>query len=172
MSLRIPSHSEGRCATYRRGAGMRWTRMALLTRALEADGEIVGFRHPHAGVKFASSGARATVAKVQGSPRRPRISRKATAQGKSDVSAGPVCSCAFFCATLHTRPRVPARIRLSLRPLMGEGVTSKSKPRATGAARSRSYVIASFRRRRHSGACEARTRNLEIPGLVLRTIPE
>jgi hypothetical protein len=25
---------------------------------------------------------------------------------------------------------------------------------------------------RHSGAREARTRNLEIPGLVLRTIPE
>ena len=27
--------------------------MALLTRALEADGEIVWFRHPQAGVKFA-----------------------------------------------------------------------------------------------------------------------
>jgi hypothetical protein len=27
-------------------------------------------------------------------------------------------------------------------------------------------------RRRHSGACEARTRKLEIPGLVLWTIPE
>ena len=27
--------------------------MALLTRAPEADGEIVWFRHPHAGVKFA-----------------------------------------------------------------------------------------------------------------------
>jgi hypothetical protein len=26
--------------------------------------------------------------------------------------------------------------------------------------------------RRHSGARKARTRNLEIPGLVLRTIPE
>jgi hypothetical protein len=32
---------------------MRWTRMALLTRALEADGEVVWFRHPQAGVKFA-----------------------------------------------------------------------------------------------------------------------
>ena len=32
---------------------MRWTRMALLTRALEADGEIVWSRHPKAGVKFA-----------------------------------------------------------------------------------------------------------------------
>jgi hypothetical protein len=32
---------------------MRWTRMALLTRALDVDGEIVWFRHPQAGVKFA-----------------------------------------------------------------------------------------------------------------------
>ena len=30
--------------------------MALLTRALEADGEIVWFRHPQAGVKFAAPG--------------------------------------------------------------------------------------------------------------------
>jgi hypothetical protein len=36
------------------GAGMRWTRMALLTRALDVDGEIVWFRHPQAGVKFAA----------------------------------------------------------------------------------------------------------------------
>jgi hypothetical protein len=31
--------------------------MALLTRALEADGEIVWFRHPQAGVKFAAQGS-------------------------------------------------------------------------------------------------------------------
>ena len=31
---------------HRCGAGMRWTRMALLTRAPEVDGEIVWFRHP------------------------------------------------------------------------------------------------------------------------------
>jgi len=36
---------------------MRWTRMVLLTRALEADGEIVWFRHLGAGVKFALSSA-------------------------------------------------------------------------------------------------------------------
>ena len=35
---------------------MRWTRMVLLTRASEADGEIVWFRHPQAGVKFAAMG--------------------------------------------------------------------------------------------------------------------
>ena len=31
---------------------MRWTRMTLLTRALEADGKDVWSRHPQAGVKF------------------------------------------------------------------------------------------------------------------------
>ena len=31
---------------------MRWTQMALVTRALEADGEIVWSWHPDAGVKF------------------------------------------------------------------------------------------------------------------------
>jgi hypothetical protein len=32
---------------------MQWTRLALLTRALEADGKIVWSRHPDAGVKVA-----------------------------------------------------------------------------------------------------------------------
>jgi hypothetical protein len=34
------------------------------------------------------------------------------------------------------------------------------------------YKTSSTKINRHSGAREARTRNLEIPGLVLRTIPE
>jgi hypothetical protein len=34
------------------------------------------------------------------------ISRKTIAQGRPDASAEPVCSCARFCAVLHTRPRV------------------------------------------------------------------
>jgi len=37
----IQSHSEGRCATSPARDGMRWTRMVLLTRVLEADGEDV-----------------------------------------------------------------------------------------------------------------------------------
>ena len=50
--------------------------MALLTRAPEADGEIVWFRHPQAGVKFAAMGVAGDGGKVQGSPRRSPISRK------------------------------------------------------------------------------------------------
>jgi hypothetical protein len=34
------------------------------------------------------------------------VSRKAIAQGMSDVSASPVCSCALLLCTAHTRPRV------------------------------------------------------------------
>ena len=34
----------------------------------------------------------------------------------------PVCSCAFFLRLLHTRPRVPASTRPSLRPLIFEGL--------------------------------------------------
>ncbi len=41
-TLRIPSHTEGRFAIVTDvGGGMRWTRAALLTRALFADGEVV-----------------------------------------------------------------------------------------------------------------------------------
>jgi hypothetical protein len=40
--LAIPSHTEGRFAIVTDvGGGMRWTRMVLLTRALDADGEVV-----------------------------------------------------------------------------------------------------------------------------------
>jgi hypothetical protein len=42
---------------HRRGAGMRWTLMVSLTRALEADGEDVWSWHPDAGVKLAFSSA-------------------------------------------------------------------------------------------------------------------
>ena len=57
--------------------GVRWTRMVRLTRAPEADGEIVWFRHPNGWCQVRKLWAlRATVAKVQGSPGRARIIRK------------------------------------------------------------------------------------------------
>jgi hypothetical protein len=37
----IPFHTEGRCATSPTRSGMRWTLTVLLTRALDADGEVV-----------------------------------------------------------------------------------------------------------------------------------
>ena len=42
ISLAVPSHTEGRFAIVTDvGQGMRWTRVALSTRALVADGEVV-----------------------------------------------------------------------------------------------------------------------------------
>jgi hypothetical protein len=50
--------------------------------------------------------ARATVAKVQSSPRRARIRRQPPRRESRDASASPVCSCVFLPLYLHTRPRV------------------------------------------------------------------
>ena len=104
--LPIPSRSEGRCAGHQCGAGMQWTRMALLTRALEADGRNRVVPTPSGWCQVRSSGVRATVAKVQSSPRRACISRKLPRRESRIASAGPVCSCAPSTTSLHTRPRV------------------------------------------------------------------
>ena len=62
-----------------------------------------------------------TVAKVHGSPGRSRISRKAIAQGMSDALRCPVCSCAHSFVHIARETAGAARIRHSLRPLIGEG---------------------------------------------------
>ena len=49
--------------------------------------------------------SQATVATERSSPGRVRISRKAIAQGMSDVLRCPVCSCAAFFIRLRTRDR-------------------------------------------------------------------
>jgi hypothetical protein len=49
------------------------------------------------------------------------ISRKAIAQGMSDVLRCPVCSCAAFFALFAHEIAGAARIRHSLRPLVWEG---------------------------------------------------
>ncbi len=135
ISLRIPSHQEGRFANVTnagRGCGGRGGARDGRCRSVRPSRMVLT---PPTKVSSLRSFPQATVAIEQGSPGRSRSNRKTTAQGKSDVSAGPVCSCAFLPLYLHTRPRVPARIRLSLRPLTGKGVTLKSKTRAHRAAR-------------------------------------
>src|SRR3979490_2460103 len=47
-----------------------------------------------------------TVARKPGHGGERGISRKPLRREGRDASAEPVCSCAFFCACLHTRPRV------------------------------------------------------------------
>ncbi|MGH6711873.1 MAG: hypothetical protein ACREEK_23225, partial [Bradyrhizobium sp.] len=49
------------------------------------------------------------------------ISRKAIAQGMSDVLRCPVCSCAHFFVHIAHEIAGAARIRHSLRPLFSEG---------------------------------------------------
>jgi hypothetical protein len=63
------------------------------------------------------------------------ISRKAIAQGMPDASAEPVCSCAFFRALLHTRPRVQRAPGIPLLPLgSGSCNTSDASRRETADA--------------------------------------
>ena len=45
------------------------------------------------------------------------VSRKATAQGRPDASAKPVCSCAHLVASIARETAGAARTRSSLRPL-------------------------------------------------------
>src|SRR6202043_1497620 len=80
--------------------------MAPLTKALEADGEAVWSWRPDAGVKLAGSIPPMTVARKPGHRGEHGISRKPLRRESRIASAEPVCSCAFFCAFLHTRPRV------------------------------------------------------------------
>src|ERR1700712_3774752 len=68
------------------------------------------------------------------------ISRKAIAQGMSDVLRCPVCSCAAFLALFAHEIAGAARIRHSLRPLSIEGET-KAIARAFRAARMRIHIV-------------------------------
>ena len=103
-----PSRPDQRGARDRheRGTGMRWTlRLRVTTR-----GGCVRQRRvvltPQAGVKLLCKSAGATVTTSPARRGDHVISRKAIAQGMSDVLRCPVCSCAHFLCTLRMRPRV------------------------------------------------------------------
>src|SRR5213075_3036614 len=71
------------------------------------------------------------------------ISRKAIAQGMSDVLRCPVCSWAHFLCTLAHEIAGAARIRHSLRPLNWRRAKRSAKLRANHVARMRTYVYPS-----------------------------
>jgi hypothetical protein len=73
------------------------------------------------------------------------ISRKAIAQGMSDVLRCPVCSCAHSLCTLRMRPRVQRASGIPCALWIGEGEEISSKARALIAARSRKCAYPSFR---------------------------
>ena len=87
---------------------MRWTRMEPVTTAPDAYGEDVWSRRRGAGVNAPGgnsfsgrNGGKRAVLRGEH-----EVSRKAIAQGMSDVLRCPVCSCAHFLCTLRMRPRV------------------------------------------------------------------
>ena len=87
------------------GRGMRWTGMARLTRAPEADGEVVWSRHPNGWCQVRAH-ARTTVARAQGSPRRACISRKPPRRESRMFPLDLYARVRIFVQLLHTRPRV------------------------------------------------------------------
>ena len=103
-SIAIPSRSEGRRPRHERGTGcggrrgalderhgsVRRRRVVLTPRCWRQVGGLIRKR------RWQQAGHRGERA----------ISRKAIAQGMSDCLRCPVCSCAHFSCTLHTRPRV------------------------------------------------------------------
>ena len=105
-----PVPLRGRRPSSRTLDGLRWTLGLRLD-----DGAVLSVRQnrvvlaPVAGVKLSDKRKRKRQRRSQSRPRLRGdhgISRKATAQGMSDVLRCPVCSCAPFQCKPHTRPRV------------------------------------------------------------------
>ena len=108
-----PSHpDEGRIASrHERGSrcggrSSAGAQIARTTNGAVADGEVVWSWRPDAGVKLRGGIRQATVAKKPGHRGELEVSRNPSRREGRSVSAEPVCSCAFLCTILHTRPRV------------------------------------------------------------------
>jgi hypothetical protein len=130
---------------------MQWTRKLARRRTRAgADGEAVWSRRPDAGVKLAGNILRATVARKPGHRGEHEISRKPLRRESRIASAGPVCSCAFFRAFVHTRPRVQRASGFPCALFFSEG-GHRRKARAHRAARSGICVCS------ESGYCEERS---------------
>src|SRR5882762_1026886 len=87
-----------------------------------------------------------TVAKKPGHRGERGVSRKPLRREGRDASAEPVCSCAFFCACLHTRPRVqrapgfPCALLFSSRVAI-DAKLGRIAPRECGRTSSRCMTI-------------------------------
>src|ERR1700735_2859007 len=76
ISMPIPSHSRGVSRSSRTRDGMRWTRMVLLTRVPDADGEVVWAWRLDGGVKLAEAVSPMTVTKTPDHRGEHEVSRK------------------------------------------------------------------------------------------------
>jgi hypothetical protein len=102
-----PVPNEGRLAIVTNAGRDAVDATALLTNSANADGEVVWFRRPDAGVK---SGGLIPARRRWQESRSPRRARRKPLkplrrEGRT-ASAEPVCSCAPFSLPLHARPRV------------------------------------------------------------------
>ena len=97
----------------------------------------------------------ATVARKPGHRGEHEISRKPLRRESRIASAGPVCSCAFFCAFVHTRPRVQRASGFPCALLFFSGGGNRRKTRAHRAARSGICVC------NESGYCEEQSVRVE-----------
>jgi hypothetical protein len=149
-----PVPPEGRWPSSRTRDGSRWTRRLRLTSATEAYGEGVWSRRRGAGVNAPGgiclsgrNGGKRAVLRGEYV-----ISRKAIAQGMSDVLRCPVCSCAHFLVHIAHEIAGAARIRHSLRPLTFEGGKFQQ---TSGDQRRENADLRSYARQRHCERSEA-----------------
>src|SRR5439155_24644792 len=116
----------------------------------KAYGEVVWSWRRDAGAKSAGSVPPATVTTSPLHRGERDISRKAIAQGMSDCSAEPVCSCAPFLRTLAHETAGAACTRHSLRPRFSREAKEFASLGRNRAARSRTHILSARR------PCESR----------------
>src|SRR5258708_2691806 len=118
LSRTVPSRERGVSRSSRTRGGMRWTRQRARRTRPEADGEVVSFWHPDAGVKLAEATPLTTVSIKRGHRGEHEVSRKTIARGMPVESVCPVVTM-LVCFVYFAREAAGALgIRHSLRPLI------------------------------------------------------
>ena len=149
LYVRRPVPLKGRCATSTTRGGMRWTLMALLTRAPDSGRRsrvVLAPRRRRQVSRGYSCGATETnQPDLRGEH---EVSRKTIAWGMPGES-GVTCMlvCAFY-PILHTRPWGASSARHSLRPFRGRGGRNQANLAQQPAAGSRRCVLPSLRAQR------------------------
>src|SRR5260221_13554336 len=100
---RRPVPQRGVSRSSRTRGGMRWTRQRARRTRPEADGEVVSFWHPDAGVKLAEATPLTTVSIKRGHRGEHEISRKTIARGMPVESVCPVVTMLVCFVLFRTR---------------------------------------------------------------------
>ena len=158
FSLAVSPDERGGSRSSRTRGGMQWTRkLAQDEREPTRTAKPCGPDAPTlASSSWEASFSGATVARKPGHRGEHEISRKPLRRESRIASAGPVCSCAFFCAFVHTRPRVQRASGFPCALLFFSEGGNRRKARAQRAARSRIRVCD------QSGYCEERAVRVDI----------